>query len=92
MILINFSAIVLITRCDKLDSNKAAKILPNALNISAFVSIIICTKLDFNMIVKIWLNALDISADTQIFLKKLLMIMQVGKYEFILALKISEFT
>ena len=89
---LNSSALIQTTRCNELDPNKAAKILPNTLNISAFVSITSCTKLYFNMTVKIWLNALDISADTQIFSKNLLMIMQVGKYEFILALKISEFT
>ena len=70
----------------------AAKILPNALDISAFVSITRCTNLDFHMTVKVWLNALDISADNQTFSKNLLMIMLVGKYEFILALNISEFT
>ena len=69
-----------------------AKVLPNALNISAFVSINRCTKLDFNMSVKIWLKALNISPNTQTFLKNLLMIMHFGKYELILALKISEFT
>ena len=63
--LLNSSAFVLITRCDKLDPKKAAKILLNALNISAFASITMWTKLYFNMAVKIWLNALNISADTQ---------------------------
>ena len=63
----------------------------NALNISAFASITMCTKLYFNMAVKIWLNPLDISSDIQIFSKNLLMIMHVGKCEFIFALKISEF-
>ena len=44
------------------------------------------------MTVKVWLNALDISADNQTFSKNLQMIMLVGKYEFIYALNISEFT
>ena len=44
------------------------------------------------MTVKVLLIALDISADSQTFSKNLLMIMLVGKYEFILALNISEFT
>ena len=44
------------------------------------------------MTVKVWLNALDISADNQTFSKNLLMKMVVGKYEFILALNVSEFT
>ena len=69
-----------------------AKILPNALNISPSVSIPSCNKLDFNMSAKIWLYALNISADAQTLFKNLLMIMLVGKYEFIHALNISEFT
>ena len=89
--LLNSSAFVLITRCDKLDPKKAAKILLHALNISAFFSIIKCSELDFNTIVKIWLNALDISADTQKFLKKPLKMILVGKDKYILALKIGEF-
>ena len=49
----NFSAFVPISRCDKLDPNKAAKILLNTLNISAFIVITRYTKLDFNATVKI---------------------------------------
>ena len=51
--IMNFSAFVPISRCDKLDPNKGAKILLNTLNISAFISITRCTKLDFNTTVKI---------------------------------------
>ena len=47
--IMNFSAFVPISRCDKLDPNKAAKIQLDTLNISAFVLITRCTKLDFNM-------------------------------------------
>ena len=46
--LLNSSALFPTTRCDKLDPNKAAKILLNALNISAFISISNLTKLDFD--------------------------------------------